>query len=75
MKPKSRVSFCFGPGFPAFEGVEGMKFRAQTLLRVTAMVLSTVSLATVVACNTVKGAGEDIQETSDNTKKALSGSK
>ncbi|MFO0861326.1 MAG: hypothetical protein U0570_12285 [Phycisphaerales bacterium] len=52
-----------------------MKFRVQTLLRVTAMVLSTVSLATVVACNTVKGAGEDIQETSDNTKKALSGSK
>lgn len=50
-----------------------MRSRTNTFARTVLLALSTLSLATLAACNTVSGLGTDIEETSDNTKKALGG--
>ncbi len=52
-----------------------MNARAKNIGRTLALVASVASLPLVLtACNTVKGAGTDLEETSDNTKKAFGGS-
>lgn len=46
--------------------------RARTARLAAAFLLALAPLA-LVACNTVSGVGEDLQETSDNTKKVFTG--
>ncbi|HEX8877322.1 MAG TPA: hypothetical protein VF777_11265 [Phycisphaerales bacterium] len=46
--------------------------RARTTRLVAAALLALAPLA-LVACNTVSGVGQDLEETSNNTKKAFSG--
>lgn len=51
-----------------------MNFRRSKAARTLALSLSALTLGALVACNTVSGFGEDIEQTSDNTKKAFGGS-
>lgn len=44
------------------------KFRSSALIVIAAAMLGGVVLS---GCNTVKGAGEDLKEASDNTKEAI----
>lgn len=44
----------------------------RVFTRVALIALGTAALG-LSACNTVKGAGKDLQEASENTQKALSG--
>ncbi|MBL8887877.1 MAG: hypothetical protein JNK16_14570 [Phycisphaerales bacterium] len=41
--------------------------------RALSLMLSALALGTLAACNTVSGMGTDIEQTSDNTKKAFGG--
>ncbi len=41
------------------------------VVRVVAAVALVASVLTLAACNTVSGAGKDLQEASDSTKKAI----
>lgn len=50
-----------------------MNFRKSKVARTLALSLSVVTLGALVACNTVSGLGEDVEQTSDNTKKAFGG--
>lgn len=50
-----------------------MNFRGKKLSRTIALSLSVLTLCSLVACNTVSGFGTDIEQTSDNTKKAFGG--
>ncbi|MBX3388682.1 MAG: hypothetical protein KF691_04425 [Phycisphaeraceae bacterium] len=50
-----------------------MNSRTKKIARVVTLALSALSLATLAACNTVSGLGTDIEQTSDNTKKAFGG--
>lgn len=50
-----------------------MKSRGIRITRPITFVASTLVLCSLVACNTVSGLGTDIEQTSDNTKKAFGG--
>lgn len=50
-----------------------MNSRGIKLARAATITLSTLAVVALVACNTVSGMGTDIEETSDNTKKAFGG--
>lgn len=50
-----------------------MNSRGKKLSRTITLSLSALTLCALVACNTVSGFGTDIEQTSDNTKKAFGG--
>jgi predicted small secreted protein len=50
-----------------------MNSRGIKAARIVTLTLSTLALGTLAACNTVSGMGTDIEQTSDNTKKAFGG--
>ncbi|MBL8875513.1 MAG: hypothetical protein JNM86_06925 [Phycisphaerae bacterium] len=50
-----------------------MKSRGSRITRLVTLGASTLVLCALVACNTVSGFGTDIEQTSDNTKKAFGG--
>ncbi|MBX3379505.1 MAG: hypothetical protein KF805_05385 [Phycisphaeraceae bacterium] len=50
-----------------------MRSQAGKFARTVTLTLSALALGTLVACNTVSGLGEDVEQTSDNTKKAFGG--
>jgi len=50
-----------------------MNSRGIKAARIVTLTLSALALGTLAACNTVSGMGTDIEETSDNTKKAFGG--
>jgi predicted small secreted protein len=58
---------------PAAAAVYHAAMKNYTLARRISLVVSVTLLAGLLAaCNTVKGAGTDLTEASDNTKKAIS---
>lgn len=66
--------YCLVRSFAAAqESNSSMNPRTKTLVRTFTLAFSAVALTSVAACNTVSGFGEDIEQTSDNTKKALGG--
>ncbi|MGH7244220.1 MAG: hypothetical protein ACREJD_12470 [Phycisphaerales bacterium] len=50
-----------------------MESRGSRFARLLTLGASAAILCTLVACNTVSGFGEDVEQTSDNTKKAFGG--
>lgn len=47
--------------------------KSREIKRTLTLTFSTLAIASLVACNTVSGFGTDIEQTSDNTKKAFGG--
>lgn len=47
--------------------------KARGIKRTLTLTFSMLAIASLVACNTVSGFGTDIEQTSDNTKKAFGG--
>lgn len=50
-----------------------MNSRGIKIARIVTLKLSALALGTLAACNTVSGMGTDIEQTSDNTKRAFGG--
>jgi len=50
-----------------------MNTRGMKVARAITLTCSALALGTLAACNTVSGMGTDIEQTSDNTKKAFGG--